>query len=189
MAARSNPPTLLKTSRASFLLGLCRAKARVTTCFFRRKPASVMPPPRPVTASTGSPVRAASTAAEVVVLPMPISPTPKTATPSALARRASSMPVQTAWAVSCRVMAGSRARLRVPGLIFRFTISGQWYSSAMPTSTTCTWSPKWWAMALMPVQWRVIFTAWAAVTLRGVTDTPSSTTPLSAQRTMIRQGV
>ena len=38
----------------------------------------------------------------------------------------------------------------------------------MPTSTTCTSSPKWCAMALMPVRYLVIFTACAAVTLRGV---------------------
>ena len=108
MAARSKPPTLLSTSTGSPGSGLCSSRAWEMTCFFFRKLSSVMPPPRPVTCSTPRPVRAASTAAEVVVLPMPISPTPTTRIPSARAWAASSAPVRMALSAFSRVMAGSR---------------------------------------------------------------------------------
>ena len=139
MAARSRPPTLEMTSMGSTFFSVsrpassrsaaplpdaplsqhsasrpCRARARSMTRFFFSKAASVRPAPLPVTSSTGRPVRAARTAEEVVVLPMPISPTPRTSTPSAAACLASSMPTPIAVTASCRVMAGSWARLPVP---------------------------------------------------------------------------
>lgn len=62
------------------------------TSFFFRNAASVKPPPRPVTSSMLAPVSAARTADEVVVLPMPISPTPRIDTPSFFACAASAIP-------------------------------------------------------------------------------------------------
>ena len=45
------------------------------------------------------------------------------------------------------------------GQVLQFRIAGQMYSSAMPTSTTCTSSPNQLARADIPVFPRVIFTA------------------------------
>ena len=73
------------------------------TAFFLRKLSSVIPPPRPVTASTSAPSSTASTADEVVVLPMPISPTPITSASTVLAISA---PVRMACKVCSRVIAG-----------------------------------------------------------------------------------
>ena len=56
----------------------------------------------------------------------------------------------------------------------------------MPTSTTCTSSPKYAANADIPVLCRVMFTACCTVTDWGAQDTPSATTPLSAASTVTR---
>ena len=84
------------------------------TRFFVSKALSVRPPPRPVSASTGAPVSAASTADDVVVLPIPISPMPTAPTPSRFACAANSMPMAIARSVSSSLIARSRAILPVP---------------------------------------------------------------------------
>ena len=73
------------------------------TAFFFRKLSSVMPPPRPVTLSTSAPSSTPSTADEVVVLPMPISPIP---TASASMFSATAAPVKIACKACSRVIAG-----------------------------------------------------------------------------------
>ena len=107
----SRPPTFASTSTTSVLSGWLMAMALEMTSFFFWKASSVMPPPRPVTCSTGASSSTDSTAAEVVVLPMPISPTPRAL---ASVRMASPMPVRMARVACSRVMAGSFAMLRVP---------------------------------------------------------------------------
>ena len=130
--------------------------ARRITSFFFRKASSVRPAPRPVSSSGARPVNAARTAADVVVLPIPISPMPTACIPSCAARCACSMPTEMAVSACSRVMAGSRAISPVERRIFRFTISGQRTSASMPTSVTTTESPKAAARADMPVICRVI---------------------------------
>ena len=186
MAARSSPPTPASTPITSFLSGRCSASDCRSTSFFRRKPSSVSPPPRPVTAATSAPVRAASTADEVVVLPMPISPMPSAVTPSALASAACSIPAAMASSTCRRVMASSRTMLPVPRRTFRSRMPTGGTSPSMPTSTTVTSSPKAAAIADIPVLRKVMFTACCNVTDGGVQDTPSATTPLSAANTATR---
>ena len=103
IAARSKPPTLERTPTTSSLSGRFTSIAVRMTAFFLRKLSSVIPPPRPVTASTSAPSSTASTAEEVVVLPMPISPTPITSASTVLAISA---PVRMACKVCSRVIAG-----------------------------------------------------------------------------------
>mgnify|MGYP002417994000 CR=1 FL=1 len=69
------------------------ATASEITRFFSANPSSVSPLPRPVTLSTGRFSRQASTAADVVVLPIPISPMPSASAPELCARSAASIPI------------------------------------------------------------------------------------------------
>ena len=186
MAERSSPPTAVSTSSTSRRSMARRVTARRSTAFFRAKPSSVSPPPRPVTVSMSAPVSTASTAAEVVVLPMPISPMPSAVTPSRRASAACSMPAASASSACCRVMASSRAMLPVVRRICRSKMASQCGFCSIPTSTTATWSPKHAASDDIPVTCRVMFTACCRVTDRGAQDTPSSTTPLSAANTATR---
>ena len=120
------------------------------------------------------------------MLPMPISPTPTASMPSALACRARSSPTAKASRACCSVMAGSTAISPVENRTFRSSTWGQGTGTQMPTSTTCTSSPKYAANADIPVLCRVMFTACCTVTDWGAQDTPSATTPLSAASTVTR---
>ena len=187
MAAISSPPTAQRTSTTSSLRIGRRPTDVRSTSFFRAKARSVRPPPRPVTVSISAPVSTASTAAEVLVLPMPISPMPSAVTPPALAMAACSMPAAMAASACGRVMASSMAMSPVLRRTRRFRMPAGVVPQSMPTSTTATSSPKAAAMADMPVLRRVMLTACCTVTERGAQDTPSSTTPLSAANTATRQ--
>ena len=183
IAHRSNPPTLCRTSTGSSASGRLTASACSMTRFFFKNASSVRPPPRPDTASTDSPLSAANTADEVVVLPMPISPTPRSCWPPRFASAASSMPVRMPCTACSRVIAGPAAMFAVPLPRERFMISGHVYGSAMPMSTTTSPSPKCFARHDAPVRPRVRLMDCARVTDCGADDTPSQTTPLSAAST------
>ena len=180
MAARSKPPTFCSTSTASLGSGLLISIAREMTSFFFRKDSSVMPPPRPVTFSTGTPRSTASTAEEVVVLPMPISPTPRA---SAFVSMASSAPIKMAFSACLRVMAGPLKIFCVPMAIFRFKTFGSVITALTPTSQTVIPEPKCLARTEAPVLARVRLMVCIRVTDWGALETPSSTTPLSAAKT------
>ena len=98
------------------------------------------------------------------MFPMPISPTPTASMPSALACRARSSPTARASIACCSVMAGSTAISPVENRTFRSSTWGQGTGVRMPTSTTCTSSPKYAANADIPVLCRVMFTACCTVT-------------------------
>ena len=114
---------------------------------------SSIPVPWPVTSATGRPLKTATIALLGVVLPIPMSPVPKTSTVRA-AFRAMSMPASTARTASSRLMAGPSAMFRVPGPIRRETIfpaaASSLRSAATPMSTTVTAAPTWRARALIP---------------------------------------
>ena len=95
-----------------------------------------MPAPRLTVSFAGRPSSVDSTAEEVEVLPMPISPTPMTCMPSRLARRAASTPMSMARSHSSRVMAGSWAKFLVPWAILKSRTPGWVKSASMPTSIT-----------------------------------------------------
>ena len=134
----------------------------------------------PVISAAGRPSRAAATALEVVVLPMPISPAASRPQPISLSSRAMSIPASSTDRHSCRVMAGSWDRSRVP----RRTLMDRRPSTSVtiPASTGNTSAP---ATRLMqhtlafPVS---MFPATTAVTELSVWVTPWATTPLSAQK-------
>ena len=90
-------------------------------------------------AAPGKASRLHATAAAAVVLPIPISPVPSMATPSAFASIASLIPTSRAATASSRVMAGPLAKFRVPRATFRATSSGSWPKSwSTPMRSTCT---------------------------------------------------
>ena len=96
---------------------------------------------RPATAAE-IPEKAAMMADDGVVLPIPISPVPRSATPSDFASRASVMPASRAATASSRVMAGPLARFFVPRAIFRSIRPGTApKSKSTPISTTRTSAP------------------------------------------------
>ena len=74
----------------------------------------------------------------------------------------------------------------VPRAIFRSRTAGYAERSAFtPTSQTITRQPRRAAIEEAPVTPRVRLTVCAAVTDCGAEDTPSSTTPLSAAKTIL----
>jgi hypothetical protein len=87
------------------------------TVILWRRAAVSNPQPRPAVLAAGRPDRAESTAAAVVVLPMPISPVPNRDMPSACAAPANAMPVSMALKHWASVMAGILAMLPVPRAI------------------------------------------------------------------------
>ena len=72
----SNPPTFATISIGLLTSGLFLLIASLTTHFFFSKASLVIPAPFPTASSILHPVKLTSTELLVVVLPIPISPTP-----------------------------------------------------------------------------------------------------------------
>ena len=153
------------------------------TAIFRSSPSSDRPAPRPVTSSTRRPSSTAVTAAAVVVLPMPISPAANRRYPLPLSSSASVMPVTTAATASSRVMAGPLAMLLVPRVTWRRSRPPSSTGWAIPMSTGNTCAPAVQAMRQTQASPQAMEAATEAVTSGPVWVTPSSVTPLSAQKT------
>ena len=92
----------------------CRARPRRTASTLRVSVASSTPVPRPVTSAASAPVKAAISAADAVVLAMPMSPVRSTSAPSSIRASATSTPTSSAASASSRVIAGPAARSAVP---------------------------------------------------------------------------
>jgi hypothetical protein len=118
------------------------------------------------------------TAADAVVLPMPMSPVTRQRAPPATASAATAAPTSRAWRASSTDIAGPHRRLAVPGRTLRWSNPGAGgRSEATPTSTTTTSAPAWRAStftAAPPAQKAA--TIWA-VTSWGQGVTPSTSTP------------
>ena len=101
-----------------FLSGLFIFIASLITFFFFSKASLVKPAPFPTTFSTSQPVITERTALLVVVLPIPISPTPSMLYPFSFASFTTSIPTTIAFKHSSYVIAGPFAILSVDFLIF-----------------------------------------------------------------------
>jgi hypothetical protein len=90
------------------------------------------------------------TAADGVVLPIPMSPVTRHRAPPRTRSAATAAPTSSAARASAVVIAGSTARFAVPLRIFAIRRPG-WpiRSPSTPTSTTVTDAPAWRASALM----------------------------------------
>src|SRR5664280_1055025 len=143
-----------------------------------------MPVPRPVAAAGSAPVNAAISAAEAVVLAIPMSPATRHRTPLAIRSRATSVPASTAATASARVIAGAVDRSAVPRRTLRSIKPGNAGSSvATPTSTTTTRAPTWAAKAFTPAPPARKFATICPVTSCGQGLTPWACTPWSAAKT------
>src|SRR5659263_641743 len=143
-----------------------------------------MPVPRPVAATGSAPVNAAISAAEAVVLAIPMSPATRHRTPLATRSRATSVPASTAATASARVIAGAVDRSAVPRRTLRSIKPGSAGSSvATPTSTTTTRAPTWAAKAFTPAPPARKFATISPVTSCGQGLTPWACTPWSAAKT------
>ena len=181
IAAISSPPTLHNVSKASASLKWYLDIACSIICFLWIRPSLLNPAPFPVISSTGLSSNTLATALEVVVLPIPISPMAMILTPSAAFCPTSSIPVKIACWHCSALMAGSLAKLRVPGIIL-CCVSPAWLTtSSIPTSTGVTFAPAWPAIILMLALPSAILWATIEVTLLSDWLIPSATTPLSAQ--------
>ncbi len=118
------------------------------------------------------------TAADGVVLPMPMSPVTRQRAPKATSSAATAAPASRAARVSARVMAGPTARSPVPRRTLACRRPGAGASSAStPTSTTVTDAPTESASTLMAAPPpRKLATIWA-VTSFGHGVTPWANTP------------
>ena len=169
--------------------------------------ASEMPVPRPVTSPTERPVMAAMSAADGVVLPMPISPVTRQSAPSATSCSAIKAPTSSAASASAVLMAGSVVRLPVPERTLAerkpatatagaapaaaaaepptppAAASRPGIGVATPTSTTMTRAPTSRAMTLMAAPPARKFATICAVTACGHGVTPSLSTPWSPAKT------
>ena len=116
MAPISKPPTLESTSIGSDTSGLFKLRAFSITDTLCRNWTSSIPVPRPVTFSTECPVSTDVIALLGVVLPIPISPTPKMSYFSARFS-AISIPASIEALACSGVIAGPSLRLLVPGPI------------------------------------------------------------------------
>ena len=181
--ARSKPPTLARTSSGSAGSGRLTSSARRTAATLRASPSSERPAPRPVKSSAGRPSSAQATAAEVVVLPMPISPVASSRTPAAACRAASRAPVRTACSAWARVMAGPAVMSPVPLPTRQSRTPGAPAKSRMPISTGTTAHRAACAIRQTGLRPAARPRATAAVAAGPVWVTPRATTPLSAQRT------
>ncbi len=126
---------------------------------------------------------AAMSAADGVVLAMPMSPVMRQRAPEAMARAATSAPTSRASSVSVRDMAGPTDRSAVPRATLRCSTPGSGGESlrsngdATPTSTTTTSAPTWRASTLTAAPpARKLATIWA-VTSWGHGETPAACTP------------
>ncbi len=139
-----------------------------------------MPVPRPVTSPGSAPVKTEISAADAVVLAMPISPVSRALLPAATRSRAVSMPTSMAALTSSRVSAGPVVMSAVPGRTLRGRrpgVAGR--SEATPTSMMQTSAPTWLANALQTAPPpRKLATIWA-VTSCGQGVTPWACTPWS----------
>src|SRR6266851_384007 len=188
-AACSRPPTAASTPTGSAGSGWWRASAARTTLTFLAHIASSMPVPRPVTSSGSAPVNTATSAADAVVLAMPMSPVSRQRLPAATRSRAISMPTSTALAASSRLMAGPVVMSAVPARTLRDSSPGPGGRSvATPTSTTQTPAPVCAAMALTTAPEAMKFATICAVTSCGQGVTPWAWTPWSAANTAITAG-
>ena len=115
-------------------------------------------------------------AAEGVVLPMPMSPVTSSLAPRSSASRATSAPTLSAARASSVLMAGPSARFAVPWRTLR--ARSPWASpgigDATPTSTTTTEAPTWRASTLMAAPPAQKFATICAVTSEGHGVTPAS---------------
>ena len=146
-----------------------------------------MPAPRLTVSAAGRLISAESTAEEVEVLPMPISPMPTTSMSACFASAARSAPTSMAFTHSARVMAGSRAKFLVPWASLRSHTPGCMKSASMPTSTTSSSVPKCFASTATPVSPRVKLMVCASVTDCGALATPSWAMPLSDANMITRR--
>src|SRR5581483_5726928 len=180
IAPISRPPTLVRTSRASFASGRLMASPFSIAATLRAQPSASIPAPLP----------AASRGAAPVVLPMPISPTPRRNGCSlAAASSTRRMPASMQASASARVIAGPRVKLSVPRLIFSarsFNSGGK--SCATPASMISSSTPNARASALIAAPPERKLYVICAVTACGYALTLSAVTPWSAAKTKIRFG-
>ena len=142
-----------------------------------------MPVPWPVTAAGSRPVNAQMSAADAVVLAMPMSPVSRHRLPAATRSRAISTPTMiAAWACS-RVSAGPAVKSAVPWAILRGSSPGTGPRSAQtPTSTTTTSAPACAANALATAPPARKLATICAVTSCGHGVTRWACTPWSAAK-------
>jgi len=140
--AISRPPTAASAARGSESASLLTSSERSMIPTLRSRVSSSIPVPRPATSRTPHGRRAANSAEEGVVLPIPISPVPIRVAPSPAASRARPMPISTARRASSGDMAGPKAMFAVPGRTFRGISPSRFpRGAATPMSTTRTSAP------------------------------------------------
>src|SRR5260370_16286684 len=148
-----------------------------------------MPVPRPVASAGSAPVKAQISAADAVVLAMPMSPVTRHRLPAATRSLAISAPVTTAVTAWSRVIAGPAVKSAVPRPILRGSSPGTGSrSAATPTSTTMTSPPAWAPKALTPAPPARQLATISAVTSCGQGQTPRACTPWSAANTATQAG-
>ena len=106
-AACSKPPNAAMTPTGSVGSGRCGARPRQITSIFRAYVAASMPVPRPVASAGSAPVKAQISAADAVVLAIPMSPVTRHRLPAATRSLAISMPAVIAATAWSRVIAGT----------------------------------------------------------------------------------
>ena len=140
-AAISSPPSFESTSITSSASGRFTSIAVFTAWCFLASPSFDSPAPRPTSPSGAACSNTDSTAAEVVVLPMPISPVRMMSAPRSSCSRTSSAPVSIARTHSSRVIAGDAVMSSVPFRILRFKTPSAPAKSRIPMSTGKTSHP------------------------------------------------
>jgi hypothetical protein len=185
-AAISRPPRLASapvTSPAGTVLAQ-RATAAATISVLRASMASSMPVPRPVTSAASRRVKCAISAADGVVLPMPMSPVTRQAAPAATSSLATSAPTSSAALASAVVIASPVAMSPVPRLTLRcHSKAAGSRSAATPTSTTASWAPACRASTLIAAPPEQMLATICLVTSDGHGVTPDAATPWSPANT------
>ena len=184
----SKPPTFESTLIGSAGSGEFTSIARSTTSRLRASEASESPAPRPTRLRASARRSTAATAAEVVVLPMPISPAARRRTPARASPHAPAIPTSIARTAPSRDIAGPCAMLPLPRRTFARTMRASSMPRAMPTSTGTTSAPANAAMRQALVAPSHMLRATARVTFCPLCDTPSATTPLSEKNTASARG-
>ena len=184
----SKPPTFESTSIGSAGSGEFASIARSTTSRLRASEVSESPAPRPTRLRASARMSTAATAAEVVVLPMPISPAARRRTPARASPHATAIPTSIARTAPSRDMAEPCAMLPLPRRTFARTMRASSMPRAIPTSTGTTSAPANAAMRQALVAPSHMLRATARVTSCPLCDTPSATTPLSEKNTASARG-
>lgn len=136
--ARSNPPTLDRTSTGSETSGRLTARAFSMAFRFRISPSSESPAPRPANPCGSLRSNVQVTAVAVVVLPMPISPVAKRWIPAFFCCRTRSIPARIACSAWQYDIAGPCVISAVPLPIRQGYTPGCEAKSRIPISTGST---------------------------------------------------